>query len=194
MSGLGAGIFGAPVDKETGRKAVTEIKSTIDLIMERTRGMRLSREEKEDVRREEMSKRAKGLRLKLLEAPDDVQAALASMTDVPEEDRQLIMDLLWVQMVQAIPSDERALKHLSIMADLPQGPGKADVLNKVRSVLRSGIKHRHADRKKMLNTERKRLASFGISGTAVVPRLPKNAVLDAATMSELDHLKKDLLS
>ena len=59
---------------------MSEIRSTIDIMMERTRGMSLSEEEKESLRKEELGKRAKGFRIKLLDAAseaDDIQIGRA---------------------------------------------------------------------------------------------------------------------
>jgi len=60
---------------------LTEIRNTIDLMMERTRGMRLSEEEKHRIQREELEKKARGYALKLMDPSGPNQAALANLIE-----------------------------------------------------------------------------------------------------------------
>ena len=56
-------------------------------MMERTRGMSLSSEEKEKIRQEDFRKRAKGFRIRLLDNPSDADEILSSLSAEAPEDK-----------------------------------------------------------------------------------------------------------
>ncbi|MCA1960500.1 MAG: hypothetical protein LDL33_06870 [Desulfomonile sp.] len=173
---------------------MSEIRSTIDLIMERTRGMTLSEKEKEEVHREELSKRARGLCIQLMEHRAEVAEVLSALEADPEQDRELLRSLLWKQIVEALPADKSALEYLNILERFPQAKSKtnAQLLEKVRSLVKSGEKTRAAERKKILIRERKKLEAVGIAGTAVVPLLPEDANVGAELAATLEPIKREL--
>jgi hypothetical protein len=74
---------------------MAEIKSTLDLVMERTRNMRPSREEREEMLAREREKKAKGLLLRLSEGhlrPENLHEAAAEAAG-PEETEALEAEL-----------------------------------------------------------------------------------------------------
>jgi hypothetical protein len=97
-------------------------------------------------------------------------------------------------MVEALPGDKSAGEHIDILEQFPQGKASARLLAKVRSFVKTGAKTRAADRKKGLIRERKRLEAMGIAGSAVVPRLPEGADLDAEFNAALERFKRELLA
>lgn len=169
-----------------------EIRSTIDLMMERTTGMLLTPEEKEKLRLEDLRKKAKGLTLKLLERPTEADEIIAGLSEQPEQDRALLESMIWEEMIDAIPADESAIKHVELMQKLPEAETRAAVLGEVRTLLKSGLKDRTKDRKKILTREKKKLASLGISGTSVVPKIPDESVADSDLAAAVEKLKSDL--
>jgi len=171
---------------------VAEIRSTIDLIMERTRGMTLSEDEKGNLRREEFTRRARGLRLRLLDNPTGAEEILSALQSESEEDRALLQTLLWEEMVQAVPADESALPQLELLGKLPQAGSKASTLAQMRSFIKSRLKDRSRDRRTILAREQKKLAAFGISGTAVVPKIPKQSLLGEDSLRVWEKLKAEL--
>lgn len=152
---------------------LSEIRSTIDLIMEKTNGMALSSEERESIRREDMLKKAKGLKLKLLEDPSTAEEALSSLGEDSPEDRALVQSFVWRILVEELPPSEEILKYLDLMETI--APGKSSTLKEMRAAFKSGVKDRIADKKKVIHKEKKRLAALGISGTAVMPKIPQDA-------------------
>ena len=146
-----------------------EIRSTIDLMMERTRGMTLSDDEKKELHLEELKKKASGYRIKLVDSPSEVDQTLALLN--AESDISLLQALLWEELVETLPNDHTANIYVGIMEKLPQANTKAAVLDQVRDLLKSLSKVRAQDQKKVLTREKKRLASFGISGTLVIELL-----------------------
>jgi len=165
----------------------------MDLIMERTKGMSLSPEEKEAFRREEMQKKAKGFKLRLLDDPAWSDEIAAAVEGVPRENRDLLWSLLWETMVDGLIEGEQPFKYLDIMEKLPQAREKQSLLKTVREELQSALKDRGKDRKKALIREKKKLASLGISGSAVVPKIPAGSGGDTAVRAAAESFRERLL-
>ncbi len=170
-----------------------EIRSTLDLIMDKTRGMSLSQREKESLHTEELRKRAGGFKIRLLDDPSRADEIRASLDNESESDRELLHSLLWRNMVEALPADEELLKYVPIMEKLPAGKANAATLHELRASFKSWLKARGEDRKKVIAREKKKLAVVGISGSAVVPKIPKGPGTEHGFELELDKLRKQLL-
>lgn len=161
--------------------------------MERTRGMSLSEDEKESLRTEELEKKARGFRLRLLEDPDRMREILLDLEKEPDENRELLRRLLWKNIVKGLDVSDELFKSLDLLEALPQADDKTSVLKQARAAVNAAIKDRAKDRKKILNRERKRLAAFGISGSAVVPKMPKDGSYEAGVAEVVAEYKKKLL-
>ena len=170
-----------------------EIPSTLDLIMDKTRGMSLSQKEKENLHMEELRKRANGFKIRLLDDPSRTDEILATLDNERDSDRRVLHSLLWNAMVESMPADEEILKCLHIMEMLPDGQAKVATLHELRASFKSWLRTRGADRKKVVARERKRLAAAGISGSAVVPKIPKGSNAEQGFELELEKLKKELM-
>ena len=170
-----------------------EIPSTLDLIMDKTRGMSLSQEEKESLHMEELRKRANGFKIRLMDDPSRADEILATLNNEPESDRRVLHSLLWNAMVESLPADEEILKCLHIMEMLPAGQANVATLHELRASFKSWLKTRGADRKKVLARERKKLVAAGISGSAVVPKIPKGSGAEQGFELELGKVKMELM-
>jgi hypothetical protein len=173
---------------------LSEIRSTLDLIMDRTRGMALSQEEKESLHLEELGKRANGFKIRLLDDPSRADEILAVLDNEPEGDRLLLHELLWNTMVETLPADEEILKYVQIMEMLPSGKVKAAPLHELRASFKSWLKTRGEDRRKFVAREKKKLAAAGISGSAVVLKIPAGSGEEHGFDQELEKFKKELMS
>ena len=171
---------------------MSEIKSTMDLIMERTRGMSLSGEERETIRREDMRKRAKGLKLRLTADPERAEEILATLNSEPEEDRNLLESFLWELMVEEMPTDATIFKSLDLLEKLPEARTKTHALQTLRHLCKDMMKDQVLDKKKLLTREKKKLAAMGISGTAVIPKLPKENAISPEFLARMSELRKAL--
>ena len=152
----------------------------------------MSPEERETVHREEMLKKAKGYKLKLVDNPATVEDTLSSLNQEKPEDKRLIQLFLWKILVEELPANEDILKYLDIMEAIE--PGKSSILKEIRTEFKSGVKDRISDKKKILQKEKKRLATLGISGTAVIAKIPKDAGDEYSFTAVLEKFKTDLLS
>lgn len=171
---------------------MSEIKSTIDLMMERTRGMSLSAEERADLRQEDLRKRARGLKLKLVQDPDRVEEILSPLSQEPAEDRRILESYLWELMIEDMPTDAKALKYLDLMEKLPGAQARTQALQRLRDAFREVTKSDVMDKKKILTRERKRLAALGISGSAVLPKIPKGNVPSGEFLERIESLRREL--
>lgn len=170
-----------------------EIRSTLDLIMERTRGMALSEDEKKGIREERLSKRAKGFHIRLMESPDTVEEVLQSLGEEPEEDRKDLESRIWRGLVESLTPDKELFGTVTVMERLPQAKVKGPILRELRARFTDELKDKSKDRKKILVREQKKLASHGISGTAVVAKMPKESPTDGGLASVLEEFKNRLL-
>jgi hypothetical protein len=171
---------------------LSEIKSTIDLMMERTRGMSLSAEERADLRQEDLRKRARGLKLKLRQDPNRAEEILSPLSEEPADDRRFLESCLWELMIEEMPTDAKTLKYLDLMEKLPGAQARTQALQRLRDAFREVTKSDVIDKKKILTREKKRLAALGISGSAVVPKIPKENVLGGEFLERIELLRREL--
>lgn len=172
---------------------MSEIRSTLDLIMERTKGMALSDDEKKGIREERLQKRAKGFCLRLTESPDITEEILQSLDEETEEDRKDIESLIWQEMVESLSAGKELFGTVTLLEKLPQARTKGHILRELRIRFTEELKDKAKDRKKSLLREQKKLSAMGISGTAVVAKMPKEMGVDDRLASVLEGYKTRLL-
>lgn len=148
-----------------------EIKSTIELMMERTKGLSLSEDEKKEFKRQELQKKAKGIHLKLVQTPTLLPSLLEDMQHNDESDADTLQVLLWNTFVENIPCGKDVSEYVSLMRKLPVSSRRMELLRELENELSDQVKKRAKERKAAITAERKRLAVAGIEGTAVVPKL-----------------------
>jgi hypothetical protein len=185
--------YANPHRKKLEDEQLGEIKSTIELMMERTRGMTMSQEERDRLRVEDLRKRAKGYRLRLLGDPTKTEEILSAVDSDSPEDRALLESFIWQEMVENLPTDKEILHHIDLMRGLPPAKSKTQILEKLRASYKDSLKDSAEDRKKWVAQEKKKLAALGISGSAVMPKLPKDGVPNVDFSSRITTLKKQLL-
>jgi hypothetical protein len=171
---------------------LSEIRSTIDLIMERTKGMSLSNEERKSLHDEGLLKRAKGLKLKIIQNPANTDEIVSSSEFETEADRKQAEEHLWGMMLDDIPTTEKAFKYIDLLGKLPAGKRHAQVLATMKTDFRRVLKESVTEKKKFLTKEKKKLASIGISGSAVMPRIPKDFDLGYLFAQLIDKYKAKL--
>jgi hypothetical protein len=168
-----------------------EIKSTLDLVMERTRHLSLSAEEKAQQKKDEFKKRLRGLVQKYADSALSTDGLLERITELQEEfgieDRRLLMS-----EVQRHLDPDRDNEHwLDLLADFM--PEAKDPLKEALET----YSERRYDLKRVI--EQKTLEELenrhGIQGSAVIPNPQKNeaykeslATLRQETQAEFDHI------
>ncbi len=145
---------------------MAEIKSTLDLIMEKTQNMVLTEDEKEEIRRKELNGKIKGW---IQQYRDNVMRldAIKSEIQKEEKDRQVALKkTLKKEIIRHIEPDEDNTKLFQLLEEI-LGINKDSIINMInrfQEILDTEKINKTNERKNRLNEK-------GISGTAVVPNL-----------------------
>jgi hypothetical protein len=147
---------------------MAEIKSTIDLVMERTKNMGLTEEEKKQARIEEAQKRAKGLALALEEHRLDPKDLLQTMADSDVADKDALKRFTALELVNRLSLEA---DNQPLLDALPHLVG--DRLQSLIPMAKDLFAQFQANREQM-NQEASgsildQLAAMGITGSALVP-------------------------
>ncbi|MDR3605231.1 MAG: hypothetical protein P4L38_11425 [Syntrophaceae bacterium] len=171
---------------------MAEIRSTIDIMMERTKGMALSVQEKERLKNEELQKKAKGYALRLMDLSGPNQAVLTNLMEETPEDRPVLDKLIWNEVVGGVSNEAELSVFLDRFESWPLASSKKSEIEQFKITFKDQSKNKNKDKKVVLEREKKKLADAGISGSAVVPKFSKN--MESALMAELiQEFKKTLL-
>lgn len=160
---------------------MAEIKSTIDLIMERTKNLSASREERESWHRQEREKHIRGLIQRLLDdglTLDDVKEELdrERKKGQPGEVRVLVGQAL-AGHVDPETDNERLFRIVCELAGTPE--------KRLQDVLRACQAEFFARKTALVERQRGELESAGISGSAVLP----NAEADPQWAARRDEMQ-----
>jgi hypothetical protein len=162
-----------------GGKNVGEIKSTLDLIMEKTRNMSLSEEEKEELKTRELVARLRGLIQKGLEGFLSVSQLRAEIETEriksPATDHHLMAAL--AARIEPDGENERLFQIMEEVSGRDSAPFKEVVLEWRQDMGR--LKDRSVE---VLS---KALKKRGVTGSAVLP----NPALDPAWQSAYEERK-----
>jgi hypothetical protein len=165
---------------------MSEIKSTLDLVMERTRHLSLSAEEKEGQRREDFQKRLQGLLQQYADqavSADELRDRIAALqTELEVTDGRLVVAAVLGRIDPRVSADS----WLDLLADLAPA---------VRGPLEKVLADYHERRDDLRRSGEKRLREqfadrHGIRGTAVVVNPEK----DSEFSERLDGLGRETLT
>lgn len=161
---------------------MAEIKSTLDLVMEKTRNLTLSQEEKTEKNREEFRKRLQGMVDRYREGTlkrEELRKDLAALQDQHAISEQALCREIMDRI--EFDRDNRAiLELLGERCGIDPAP-LADLITGYESDIRSAI----ADRMEALKTKLRR--DRGISGSAVIP----NPRTDSVWKEKVAELRAD---
>lgn len=149
---------------------MAEVKSTLDLVMEKTRHMTLSEEEKEVRRRKEFSDHLKGVLQKYMDGILAIEGAEDEIAALKKEFDLDAKPVLKARLLEAFDLDDDTAPLLELLRRVLQADtrGIQDVLRAYREK-RDTLLHEAA--RSTVETLRK---AHGISGTAVLPNPEKN--------------------
>ncbi|MBW2145479.1 MAG: hypothetical protein JRI22_00510 [Deltaproteobacteria bacterium] len=147
---------------------MSEVKSTIDLIMEKTRGMKLTAEEKDQNRKEKIKREVRLLVLPYLRGEASLGRLRESLSD------ETLMSAVEVlgEALQIEEDNSRALEGLRALCGKEKG--MASMLEDIRTVLEEYEAHRSQVRTRLESEMLQELARWGISGPAVQPAVDAN--------------------
>ena len=145
---------------------MAEIKSTLDIIMEKTKGLTMTDEEKRELKRKEMAGKFKGLVQKFLDNIidlDKLEVEAASLGEGQEGLFRLVRIKEATERIDPEGDNEPILKILESTTGMDTGPIR-EFLTDFEVKLNN---ERAAHEKRLLKT----LEKNGISGSAVIPNL-----------------------
>jgi len=148
---------------------VAEIKSTIDLVLEKTRDFTLSREEKQKLAQKELEKKLQGLISRYLDQVIPLSRLYEEVGKTAHTEKELAYTLLKTYLLAHLNLDRDNSLILSALKEI-RGFDTAFLSNLQEEYQSEREKTERAFHEKSLVT----LQEKGVSGSAVVPNLEKN--------------------
>lgn len=148
---------------------MAEIKSAIEIAMEKTKSLRLSSEEREKIKEDEFQSRAHGLVNRFLEVDlhfREVDKELAKL--LPEQRAQMEKIMLQV-LAESLDLDRKndlVFQGIEILA-----PEKKKNIAKIKKLMEEYRSQKEREYQKTEKILRARLEAAGISGSAVLPKM-----------------------
>lgn len=148
---------------------MAEIKSAVELAMERTKGLRLSHEEKEKLKEEEVQSKAHSLVNRYLEVDFHLREVERELDRVDPTQRQHLEKLFLQYLTEAIGLDRD--NDLIFQGIESYRGGSKNSIQKMKDLIQryqqqKGREYSKAERDLLTNLER-----LGISGSAVQPKV-----------------------
>jgi len=148
---------------------VAEIKSAIELAMEKTKGMHLSREEKEKIKEEELYSRAQGLVNRFLEADFHLKEVEKDLAKYEPGQREHMEKLMLHYLRDAIHLDRD--NDLIFQGIEAFDKTSKNTIKKIKEVVESYRQRQEKEYKQAEKVLLKKLEREEISGSAVQPRV-----------------------
>ena len=156
---------------------MAEIKSTLDLIMERTKNLTMTEDEKKAVQKKELEGRIKGYVQKYIDGIVDI-IDMRSYVESEESKFPELRQILRQEILEHIQPDSDNGKLLLVLEQVLGTAPKP--IDKLIASFRNNINTAMVSRKKNLKKELERKR---ISGSSVVPNLDRDEVWQ-------EHIKK----
>jgi hypothetical protein len=148
---------------------MAEIKSTVELALERTKGLRLSHEEMEKMREEELQSKAVGLVNRFLEVDFHLRDVEKELAKFDPQQRKHLEQLFLQHLIEAMNLDrDNDLILQGLEALLPKS---AWTVKKIKDLLQRYQLRKKDESLKTRNELLGGLERLGISGSAVHPKV-----------------------
>ena len=151
---------------------MAEIKSAIEIAMERTRGLRLSAEEKDKLKEEEFESRAHALVNRFLGVDLHFREVARDLEKYSSEQRARLEKIMIQDLAAALSLDrdnDLIFQGIDILA-----PEKKGVVPKVRELAEAYRREKEKVLRETGEIIRSRWQSLGVSGSAVVPKVAES--------------------
>lgn len=148
---------------------MAEIKSAVELAMEKTKGLRLSQEEMEHLQEEEMQTKAHGLANRFLEVDfhfREVEKELARFSSNQRKELEGLMIQYLGEALQLDKDNELIFQGIETLRE-----GKKRVVQKIRDLTKIFQVQREKEYREVEKELLVKLEHQGISGSAVQPRV-----------------------
>ena len=149
---------------------MAEIKSTLELVLEKTKHLTLSAEEKEELHLQDALKKVPGYVERIIDGLITSEQVLHEIEALPQELGERVRQEVARQMSQALDFSEKTdplIEALEMLAE----PGWADLLDQVKRCRSDYGRARRAAWQQAQHRSLAILADAGIRGSAVVAKL-----------------------
>ena len=164
-----------------------EIKSTMDIIMEKTKHLTMTDEEKQQFKRQKMEGKVKGLIQKYVDGQVGMEKLKEDIADLGAEEQEELEQLIrkeTMALIQPGESNAPLLEVLSSVVGMDTDP-----IMKLLDDFNSKIKQERTGREKVLREE---LRKKGISGSAVIPNLDADEQWSKVLSETKDAFRQEL--
>ena len=148
---------------------MAEIKSAVELAMERTKGLRLSHEEKEKLKEEEIQSKAHSLVNRYLEVDFHLREVEKELTKVDPLQRQYLEKLFLQYLTEAIGLDRD--NDLIFQGIESYRGGSKNSIQKMKDLIQNYLAKKNREYSKAEKDLLTGLERLGISGSAVQPKV-----------------------
>ena len=150
-----------------------EIKSTLELAMERTRKLAITQEEREEIKRQEFLKKATGLSRRYMEGHIPLHEVLREIERMTGQEKGKVKEVLFSQWIEAL-SLESDHERLFDGIESLRGMKISDEREQFQLLVSEYQMERKKTEQDIEMQAVEELATKSFSGTAVVPRLEGN--------------------
>ncbi|MDQ5985577.1 MAG: hypothetical protein CSYNP_01290 [Syntrophus sp. SKADARSKE-3] len=165
---------------------MAEIKSTLDLIMERTKNLTVTEEEKKAFRHRELAGKIKGFVLQYLDGLKDSQDFRRDFIE-GHDDEETAVNMLRTEALSRIDPYGSNEQLLTLLKDIARMDTKR-LMERINS-FQSDLEQKREDRKRQLL---KTLREDSIFGSAVRPNTEKDAVWHTWLNDAKEHFQKTI--
>jgi hypothetical protein len=145
---------------------MAEIKSTLDIIMEKAKKFSVTEEEKKTFKKQELEGKIKGLVQKVVDGVMDSERFQVEVTALQAKEKNLVDQILKEEVVARIELGSNNEALLRILENIAEPASAA-----VRRVLAEFEKKAESEKESRRKTAVENLKEKGISGSAVLPNL-----------------------
>ena len=143
-----------------------EIRSTLDIIMEKTKNLKISDEEKEAFKEQEMTGKIKGLIQKFLDGIIDMDQLRGKVSGLVETGEDMVKRLIREECVSRIELKGNNEPFLRLLEEIT-----GSEVDSLREVSKSFEKRLEKEKGSREEGFKRRLKKQGISGSAVLPNI-----------------------
>ena len=167
----------------SGYSAMAEIKSTLDIIMEKAKKFSVTEEEKQGFKRQELEGKIKGLVQKSIDGIWDSERFQVEVAALQAKDKDLVDQVLKEELVTRLELKENSQELLK-MLEYVAGSASSGVRKVLADFEKKGEEQKEIRQKTLLESFQKK----GISGSAVLP----NMDTDPEWLRAHSELKREL--
>jgi hypothetical protein len=146
--------------------AMGEIKSTLDIIMEKTKGLTMSEDEKKAFKEQEMAGKVKGLIQKFLDGIIGMDQLKTEVNGLVEKGGDMAKRLIREESVSRIELEGNNEPLLGVLEEITGSDA-----NTLREILKAFEKRLEQEKAAQEEGLKKTLENQGISGSAVLPNI-----------------------